>query len=109
MLLEQMDREMGYLLLNIRSSIKKPNRQENEDNNLKRQTTTLWTIGPRQVKVAILNLNADLLTQNYSGYVRPFTINVHTDATEGTSPTAESANRGFCLNYVQQPCNAPTG
>ena len=57
--------------------------------------------------LAILNL--DLFTQNYSGYVRPFTINVHTDATEGTSPTAESANRGFCLNYVQQPCNAPTG
>jgi len=44
-----------------------------------------------------------------NSYVRPFTINVHTDATEGTSPTAESANRGFCLNYVQQPCNAPTG
>ena len=43
------------------------------------------------------------------GYSKPFNIRVHTDATEGLSSPAEASNRGFCFNYVQQPCNAATG
>ncbi len=41
--------------------------------------------------------------------MKPFVINVHTDSLEGGAATAESSNRGFCLNYVQQPCSTSTG
>ncbi|KAK4325635.1 hypothetical protein Pmani_003804 [Petrolisthes manimaculis] len=37
-------------------------------------------------------------------YVRPFRIVYHTDATEGSASPAELNNRGFCLDFVQQPC-----
>ena len=43
------------------------------------------------------------------GFTTPFTIAVHTDATEGGATPPELNNRGFCLDYVQQPCGAPTG
>jgi len=42
-------------------------------------------------------------------YSKPFNIYVHTDSLEGSSSPAESSNRGFCLNYVQQPCTSSTG
>ena len=45
----------------------------------------------------------------FTGYSKPFNIRVHTDSLEGTSIPSESANRGFCFNYVQQPCNSATG
>jgi len=44
-----------------------------------------------------------------SSYSKPFQIRVHTDGAEGSSSPAESTNRGFCFNYVQQPCNSSTG
>merc|ERR550532_3154491 len=44
-----------------------------------------------------------------SSYSKPFNIRVHTDSLEGSTTPAESSNRGFCLNYVQQPCNSATG
>ena len=44
-----------------------------------------------------------------TGYSKPFQIRVHTDGAEGSSSPAESTNRGFCFNYVQQPCNSSTG
>ncbi|ROT76560.1 hypothetical protein C7M84_004855 [Penaeus vannamei] len=37
-------------------------------------------------------------------YVKPFVLIYHTDATEGSAVPSEESNRGFCLNYVQQPC-----
>ncbi|CAG7731389.1 unnamed protein product [Allacma fusca] len=33
-------------------------------------------------------------------YAKPFRITYHTDPNE----TGDSGNRGFCLNYIQQPC-----
>ncbi|CAG7731390.1 unnamed protein product [Allacma fusca] len=33
-------------------------------------------------------------------YAKPFRITYHTDSNE----TNDSGNRGFCLNYIQQPC-----
>ena len=42
-------------------------------------------------------------------YSKPFNIRVHTDREEGNSNTAEASNRGFCLQFVQQPCNSATG
>ena len=39
------------------------------------------------------------------GFRTPFNIYVHTDNAEGTSAQAETMNRGFCLDYVQQPCS----
>merc|ERR1711953_343802 len=42
-------------------------------------------------------------------YSKPFNIYVHTDSLEGSSSPAESNNRGFCLNYVQQPCTSSVG
>ena len=38
-------------------------------------------------------------------FVRPFTINVHLDSDEQSDGTP-SNNRGFCLDYVQQPCTS---
>ena len=40
---------------------------------------------------------------------KPFNIYVHTDSVEGTSIPFETLNRGFCLNFVQQPCNSSAG
>ncbi|XP_042885176.1 uncharacterized protein LOC122261544 [Penaeus japonicus] len=37
-------------------------------------------------------------------FVRPFVLIYHTDATEGGAVPSEESNRGFCLDYVQQPC-----
>jgi len=42
-------------------------------------------------------------------YSKPFNIYVHTDSLEGSSAPVESNNRGFCLNFVQQPCTSTTG
>jgi len=42
-------------------------------------------------------------------YAKPFHIYVHTDSTEASSSPPESLNRGFCLNFVQQPCTSSTG
>lgn len=42
-------------------------------------------------------------------FSKPFHIYVHTDSLEGSSSPAESSNRGFCLNFVQQPCTSSTG
>ena len=42
-------------------------------------------------------------------YSKPFNIYVHTDSLEGSSSPAESSNRGFCLNFVQQPCTSGAG
>ena len=39
------------------------------------------------------------------GFRTPFNIYVHTDNSEGTAAQAETMNRGFCLDYVQQPCS----
>ncbi|XP_059094264.1 uncharacterized protein LOC131889223 isoform X1 [Tigriopus californicus] len=44
-----------------------------------------------------------------NSFVKPFNINVHTDGLEGTSTPAQTSNRGFCLNYVQQPCTTSNG
>ena len=44
-----------------------------------------------------------------TGYTKPFTIRVHTNGSEGSDSPAESTNRGFCLNYIQQPCTSSTG
>ena len=44
-----------------------------------------------------------------SGYSKPFQIRVHTDGAEMASSPVETTNRGFCFNYVQQPCNSSTG
>merc|ERR550532_972213 len=41
-----------------------------------------------------------------TSYSKPFNIRVHTDSLEGSTTPAEASNRGFCLNYVQQPCNS---
>jgi len=35
------------------------------------------------------------------GTVKPFRLIFHTDSTEGPG---DIGNKGFCLNYVQQPC-----
>lgn len=37
------------------------------------------------------------------GSVRPFRLSFHTNAVEMPN---DMGNRGFCLNYIQQPCNA---
>ena len=44
-----------------------------------------------------------------SSFTEPFTIRVHTDSLEGSSAPAEVSNRGFCLNFVQQPCTSSVG
>ena len=43
-----------------------------------------------------------------TGFRTPFNIYVHTNDREATTDT-DSGNRGFCLNYVQQPCSTVTG
>ena len=47
----------------------------------------------------------------FSGFRKPFNIVVHTDSTElGADPaTGDTNNRGFCLDFVQQPCGAASG
>ncbi|KAG7168192.1 hypothetical protein Hamer_G016825 [Homarus americanus] len=37
-------------------------------------------------------------------FVKPFILVYHTDSQEASSSPAEVENRGFCLDYVQQPC-----
>ena len=50
-----------------------------------------------------------------SGFTKPFHINVHTDDSEdnnnggGGSNRGDVSNRGFCLDYVQLPCNVARG
>ena len=44
-----------------------------------------------------------------AGYTKPFNINVHTDSQEGSQNPAETLNRGFCLDFVQQPCGRMAG
>lgn len=39
----------------------------------------------------------------FTGSVRPFRLSFHTNAVEMPN---DMGNRGFCLNYIQQPCNA---
>ena len=50
-----------------------------------------------------------LLDNDIAGYSKPFVLNVHSDSQEGNSVPAESANVGFCLNFVQQPCTSSSG
>ena len=44
-----------------------------------------------------------------SGFRTPFNIYVHSDNQEGSSTPTETMNRGFCLDYVQQPCSVAQG
>lgn len=37
-----------------------------------------------------------------SGSIRPFRLAFHTDAVEAENNDID--NKGFCLDYVQQPC-----
>ncbi|KAF0304047.1 hypothetical protein FJT64_002829 [Amphibalanus amphitrite] len=39
-------------------------------------------------------------------FTKPFRLFYHTDSQEGASTPAEDGNRGFCLDYVQQPCTS---
>ena len=50
-----------------------------------------------------------LRDKSITGYSKPFVLNVHSDSQEGNSVPAESANFGFCLNFVQQPCTSSSG
>ena len=58
----------------------------------------VWRAGARDPPQNIF----EMLT----GYVKPFTVHVHTNANEGSDNPAEVNNRGFCLKYVQQPCTS---
>ena len=49
------------------------------------------------------------ISTTLSGFRTPFNIVVHTDSTEGSAATAETLNRGFCLDFVQQPCSTTSG
>ena len=51
----------------------------------------------------------ELITTIFSGFRTPFNLFVHTDNQENSSTTPETLNRGFCLNYVQQPCSTTNG
>merc|ERR1711868_129595 len=42
-------------------------------------------------------------------YAKPFNVYVHTDSAEASSNPPETLNRGFCLNFVQQPCTSSSG
>ena len=55
------------------------------------------------------NLTVLKLNDPLSGFRAPFNIYVHTDAKEGTGTPAETLNRGFCLDFVQQPCSTTNG
>ena len=46
---------------------------------------------------------------NFTGFRTPFNVFVHTDDQEGSSTPTETMNRGFCLDYVQQPCSVSQG
>ena len=43
-----------------------------------------------------------------SGFRRPFTVVVHTNDKELTDD-GDALNRGFCLDFVQQPCSTTSG
>ena len=47
----------------------------------------------------------------FSGFRKPFNIVVHTDSAEGTVSAGDpdTNNRGFCLDFVQQPCGTASG
>lgn len=53
--------------------------------------------------------NATNRTGQKTSYSKPFVLNVHSDSQEGNSVPTESANVGFCLNFVQQPCTSSSG
>ncbi|XP_040576960.1 uncharacterized protein [Lepeophtheirus salmonis] len=44
-----------------------------------------------------------------NSFSKPFNVFVHTDGSEGTSSPSDSSNRGFCLNFIQQPCTSSLG
>ena len=47
---------------------------------------------------------------NISGFSKPFVLRVHTDSFEGTpDQDTDFSNRGFCLDFVQQPCTSVFG
>ena len=50
-----------------------------------------------------------LMLLHFSGFRTPFNIFIHTDSQEGSAATAETLNRGFCLDFVQQPCSTTSG
>lgn len=50
--------------------------------------------------IAVMSESNEFL-EYFTGSVRPFRLAFHTDAVE--APT-DVDNRGFCLDYVQQPC-----
>ena len=60
-------------------------------------------IGQWRGKVDIKTLSSLIFL---AGYAKPFIVNVRTNAVEGSGSPADTNNRGFCLNYVQQPCTA---
>ena len=43
-----------------------------------------------------------------SGFRRPFNVVVHTNDRESTTD-GDALNRGFCLDFVQQPCSTTSG
>jgi len=43
-------------------------------------------------------------------FSKPFVLRVHTDSFEGTpDQDTDFSNRGFCLDFVQQPCTSVFG
>ncbi len=70
--------------------------------------STFWISGYANLFLLWISGYANLILHWISGYAKPFTIHVHTNAIEGTQSVVESKNRGFCLNYVQQPCTTST-
>ena len=50
-----------------------------------------------------------IISYQFLGYVAPFNIYVHTDSQEGSAADVETMNRGFCLDYIQQPCSTIGG
>jgi len=44
----------------------------------------------------------------FLGFSKPFIIQVHTNGVESSGSPADTNNRGFCLNYVEQPCTSTT-
>lgn len=55
------------------------------------------------------NLNFSFTIEIKPSFRTPFNIFIHTDSTEGSATTAETLNRGFCLDFVQQPCSTTSG
>eukprot|EP00094_Tigriopus_californicus_P011978 TCALIF_11572-PA protein Name:"Protein of unknown function" AED:0.19 eAED:0.22 QI:148/0.58/0.61/1/0.83/0.84/13/0/679 len=55
------------------------------------------TVGAEAANVALFSFS------------KPFLVRIHTDGGEGTPNPADTSNRGFCLNYIQQPCTSSVG